>query len=225
MGTRLDRASSLALPLAAIAIAFSIVWRTFFAPGDLPAFGTARAAPQLRTANWDELVRSGVRVHGDTAAEVTMVVFTDFECSACAMLHATLTELLPTYHDDLQVVLVHFPLTRHQFAMPAARAFECADEQGLGQQWMNTVFDLQDSLRWLDWGELALRAGIADTGSLAKCARDTSRVERIARGIELGRQLEIPGTPTVFMNRWTIGMPTKEAIESRIISMRAAASR
>jgi protein-disulfide isomerase len=50
---------------------------------------------------------------------------------------------------QVSLIYIHFPLTGHRFAMPAARAAECAGNQGRFQAMYDQLFDGQDSF----WGQ------------------------------------------------------------------------
>lgn len=78
--------------------------------------------PALTAADW---------VRGPLTAPVTVTVYTDFQCPACAQLHATLTELAQTYPGDFAVVYRAFPLEPlHDKARLAVQAAAAAGAQG-----------------------------------------------------------------------------------------------
>jgi len=83
--------------------------------------------------------------------------------------------------------------------------------------WLDAVLKKQDSIGLRSWGEFAVEAGIPDTASISRCARNPSPVLRIDSGLVLGERLGVNGTPTVFVNGWRMpGLPTREALVEKI---------
>jgi protein-disulfide isomerase len=124
----------------------------------------------------------------------------------------------------VQVLLVHFPLAIHRFAKPAARALECAYHGGSAESFTSTVFSHEDSMGVITWGELAHRAGIVDTARVERCARDPAPVRRIEEGVALGERIGVRGTPTVMINGWRYGVPSREQLDSTVTAMREQAA-
>ena len=64
-------------------------------------------------------------------APVTVVMFSDFQCSACSRTHPILQEVLREFGDKIRFVVRDFPLTEvHPNAYRAALAANAADAQG-----------------------------------------------------------------------------------------------
>jgi protein-disulfide isomerase len=95
---------------------------------------------------------------------------------------------------------VHFPLPQHRFARPAARAAECAHDQGLFDKFQDLVYSKQDSLGLKSWISYAEEARVPELRRFERCVADTARVARIEAGILLDKQLAVRGTPTVILN-------------------------
>ncbi|MFP5356216.1 MAG: DsbA family protein, partial [Gemmatimonadota bacterium] len=141
----------------------------------------------------------------------------DLECPVCKTFHATLKAVQSRVGNLASVVFVAYPLPQHRFALPAARAMECAGQAGHATSWLDVVLRKQDSIGLRSWGEFALEAGIPDTASISRCARNPSLVVRIDSGLVLGERLGVNGTPTVFVNGWRMpGLPTREALVEKI---------
>ncbi|MFH1907633.1 MAG: thioredoxin domain-containing protein, partial [Chloroflexota bacterium] len=76
-------------------------------------------------------IQEGDHVHGPINAPVTFVIYSDFQCPNCALVAASLKELLAAHPDDLRLVYRHLPLSsEHDKAVLAAQAAEAADLQG-----------------------------------------------------------------------------------------------
>jgi protein-disulfide isomerase len=220
VSSRLDKAVSVTLALAALAIAGSVVVKTFFLAPIALEQGETRAKTAMADSDWSEAIRLGLRVFGDSTASVTVVQFTDLECPACRAFDNVLHTVLAGGRQDVQVLLVHFPLTMHRFAKPAARARECAHQEGAADRFTSTVFTNQDSLGLIAWTELAHRAGIGDTELIGRCAIDPAPVRRIEESVALGQRIGVRGTPTVFINGWRFGVPSPEELEKSLDAMR-----
>jgi len=76
---------------------------------------------------------AGAQVLGNTQAPLTMVEFSDYECSFCQQYYATaFAEIKRDFIDTgkLRYVVRDFPLPSHRNAARAARAAHCAADQG-----------------------------------------------------------------------------------------------
>lgn len=214
MNRILERAISTGLVLAAIAIAASVVARTFF-PGAMPRAAEAASAPDY-LSSWKTAIPIGVR-QGDSTARVTIVELTDLECPACRGYQPTLQEIRREHPHDVSIIYVPFPLPEHRFALGAARGAECARRVGRFSEWVDVVFRNQDSLGLKSWGSFAQDAGIADTSAIAKCAVDPSPVARIQAGVTFGNKINISGTPTVIVDGWRFTQPPTHDELSQLI--------
>jgi protein-disulfide isomerase len=192
-----ERVSRAVVSLAAIAIAISVVRVSFFTPARQPS--RASAEEHILFPLWDKALSIGIRDQ-NLEVPVTVVMFADFECPVCASYHKMLMDIHSEQRHRFSLVHVHYPLTYHRFAYAAARAAECAAQAGRFESFSSTLYSKQDSIGLLSWGQLALAAGIPDSGRIANCARATNTIPRIEAGIALGKEARIPGTPTIVIN-------------------------
>lgn len=82
---------------------------------------------------------------GPDDAPVVIVEFSDFFCSFCGRhFDQTLTPILETYDGYVQYVYRDFPGVGGDYAVQAAMASECADEQGAFWPYHELLFDNQD---------------------------------------------------------------------------------
>ena len=129
-----------------------------------------------------------------------MVEFVDFECPFCGRYaRDTLPQLRREYGDRIRYVSRQFPLDIHPDAVGAARAAECANEQGRYWQLHDLLFAHQDALGKRDLAGYAQKAGL-DMGSYATCLRAPATRARVERDLEDGRRYGVTGTPTFFIN-------------------------
>ncbi len=217
MRSRAEQIATVSITVAALAVAGSAVHREFF---------TVQAPPPqlsqiLKTeylADWRAYRSAGVTM-GDSAAKVSIVVFSDFECPFCRQFHAQAVQAMSTHVRDVEPVFVHYPLASHRFAKPTAQAAECAATQGRFLEFASVAFAQQDSLGLKSWGRLAAEAGVADTATLASCARRSELAPRITAGLELGKRIGVIGTPTVLINGWRYSTPPTANLEEELAAI------
>lgn len=188
------------LVLAALAIAAASIHRELTRKRSITIDARTRLPPTL-VPNWTSLLPSAILV-GDSAAKVKIVEFVDFECPACRGFHLVLSAVRRAYGDQVAAHYLHYPLSYHRFAMPAARAAMCAHSVGAFEAFQDVVFRKQDSLGLKSWGSFAREAGVLDTTALVRCASATGSIPAIETGLALGREYGVEATPTVLINGW-----------------------
>jgi protein-disulfide isomerase len=200
MSDRVERVLSVVLTVCAVVIVGLLLRREFASDTGPDPFRALDAKPR-RVENWNELKASGF-VLRSPGAPLSLVVFADLECPACKSLHARLDKLMTEAGTDLEVVLVHFPLSIHRFARSAARAAECAAFSGDIARFVDVAYAKQDSFGLKPWTQYAAEASVQDTVAFALCARDTARVNRIEAGRSLGEAMNLQGTPAIVIDGW-----------------------
>jgi protein-disulfide isomerase len=137
---------------------------------------------------------------GAAAAPVTVVMFSDFQCSHCAATHPLLQKVLGEYGDRVRFVVRNFPLTSiHENALPAALAAQAAHAQGKFFEYTEILYRNQDAL-----DRTSLKKYAADLGlnmnqfELDWQSEKSARIVR--RDLADGKTYGITGTPTVFVN-------------------------
>ncbi len=219
MNDRIEGLLSVVLTVAALGIGASVVHREFIAK---PQEATvARGAAPTREAQFAQARAAGVLI-GKASARVQIVEFSDLECPSCRGFHAEIEPVLKEYPDDVALTFVHFPLSQHRFALPAARAADCALSFGRFHEFVRAVFEKQDSLGLKSWGSYATDAAIVDTTAISACASASANPGRVERGRALGRQMQIDGTPTVMVNGWRFNRtPSAADLRAAVAQVRA----
>ena len=87
---------------------------------------------------------------GPANAPVTIVVFSDYQCPACAFLAASLKQIRLTHPDDVRLVYVNTPLSDRDKDALAIQAVEAADLQGKFWEMHDLLFEKQ-----AEWSALA----------------------------------------------------------------------
>lgn len=157
-----------------------------------------------------------------------IVEFGDLECPFCALFHLRLDSLPAHMRREVAITLIQYPLSYHRFAVPAARALECANAQGRFGEFVAAVFKKQDSLGLKSFGAFAAKAGVADTSRLVSCTRRPGEPVSVSRGRALATKLGVRGTPTVLINGWRFsvapGVARLNEVINDVLAGRPAAS-
>lgn len=137
---------------------------------------------------------------GPKTAPVTVVMFSDFQCSACARTHPVLKQVLAEYGDKVRFVVRDFPLENiHENAFAAAVAANAALAQGKFFEYTEVLYRNQDAL-----DAASLKKYAADIGLNAKQFEldlsDEKNAAEIRKDIADGKSYGITGTPSIFVN-------------------------
>jgi protein-disulfide isomerase len=206
-----DRLASVAVGLAAIVVAAVVVKREI-SPKEASqrqVAGFYRAPDPVD--NWRSLSSSGVWV-GDSTASVVVVEFVDFECPFCRAFHASFKRAQKAMGDSVALLLIHLPIRSHRFAIPAARAAMCAQEQGRFNEYQDALFAAQDSFGLKSWAAYGKTAGVRDTVALSRCARATTPIALVDRGVTVAESLRVDATPTVIINGWRYSIAPTDSL-------------
>lgn len=142
-------------------------------------------------------------VRGSNSALVTLVVYSEFQCSYCKQLHTTLEDIIAKRGGDVRIAFKHFPLPNHPHARKASElTIEARRQKGDPGFWAvhDLLFEAQAELGTSDvWERLASRAGLDTARALGALGRgDHSRV--VQDDVREGDELAVKGTPTTFIN-------------------------
>lgn len=199
------------LVVCALVVTGLVVRRELF-----PAPAARPSAPAPMVADWREYASAGQRM-GPSAAPVTIVMFSDFQCPACAVAAERLRALRRAYPREVAVVYRHFPLRRHPHAVAAARASECAAAEGRFEAFHDAMFSLQDSIGTTDWTRFAASTGVADTAAFRTCVSRTGPITALEQDTVAGRRLGVRATPTLLINETRVeGAPPLDVLSSYV---------
>lgn len=138
---------------------------------------------------------------GASGAAVRIVEFSDFQCPFCKQfVDSTWSVVQKRFPGDVALIYRHWPLTTHPHAYAAARASECAAEQGRFAAFHDALFRKQDSIGAKPYPEFAAEAGVPDTVAFNACNGKTDKVPAIERDIAAARELQARGTPAILVN-------------------------
>lgn len=143
---------------------------------------------------------AGGAIRGDANAAVTVIEFTDFQCSACGAMYPIVEDVLKSYGNRVRFVIRNFPLMRvHENAFRAAQAAEAAKAQGKFWEYIDIMFRNQTALDTDSLRKYATQIGLDRKRFDAEL--DAGKYEGlIRRDIEEGEVFGIESTPTFFIN-------------------------
>lgn len=144
-------------------------------------------------------VNSSRPILGDLNAKVKVVEFSDIQCPACKAASTYPQRLINDFGNSISVEFKHFPLTFHQYAYKAAVGAECANDEGKFWEFLDIAYKNQQNLKLADLKSYAKQIGL-NTTSFNACIESNAKNEVIDGFIREGYALDIPGTPTFFIN-------------------------
>ena len=136
---------------------------------------------------------------GNKEANVTIVVFSDYECPYCSRSEETINEVLKKYEGKVRLAFRHFPLPFHQNAKGAHVAAECAKDQGKFWEYHDKLFANQKQLRTENLIGYADDLKL-DQSKFKECLKDEKYASKIDDHLEIGRARGVSGTPAFFIN-------------------------
>ncbi|HVH69680.1 MAG TPA: thioredoxin domain-containing protein, partial [Candidatus Dormibacteraeota bacterium] len=153
---------------------------------------------------------------GDMNAAVTIVEFTDFQCSACGAMYPVMEEVLKSYGNRVRFVIRNFPLTSlHPYAFKAAEAAKAASEQGKFWEYIDRLFHNQNALDDASLKKYASEVGLDRKRFDAELDGGVHAAE-IQSDVEDGELYGIEATPTIFINGVMLEELSADAVREEI---------
>jgi protein-disulfide isomerase len=147
---------------------------------------------------WGDLT-TGAVILGDSSALPSLTIFTDYSCSFCRDLEPVLDSVI-TAGIDINAIFI--PRSAAPFAVEAAEAVLCADEQSAGHRFHRL---LMRSEEWQANGDLhavALKAELRDIADFTACVDSGRNRARLAWMRSVADSLGVTGTPTLLSPRF-----------------------
>lgn len=144
---------------------------------------------------------------GTPGAPVTLVAFSDYQCSYCKEEAKTIrANLLKTYPKEVVYYFREFPLDQiHPWARAASIAGRCVHAANAAAYWdfHDWAFDKQQEIRpenfkakFMEWAQTKS----LDTIQLGRCLDTKATEAAINRNVADARALRVTSTPTLFVN-------------------------
>ena len=143
---------------------------------------------------------AGSPSRGKPDAPVTVVMFSDFQCSHCAAAHPVLQTVMAEYADKIRFVVRNYPLESiHENAFRAALAANAAHAQGKFFEYTEILYKNQDKLDAESLKKYAAQVGLnqkqfeLDLGSEKFAAA-------VRQDLKDGTSYGVGSTPTIYVN-------------------------
>jgi protein-disulfide isomerase len=162
-----------------------------------------------------DIPTAGSPTQGPADAPVTIVVFSDFECGFCARMAQMLEELRVAYPEEVRIVYKCFPLRGHPFSLRAAQAALAAGTLGKFWEVHDALYENFDQLNEKKLTEIQDRLGL-DKEILKAQMQAPQVIDVIRNDLRLAKELNISGTPTVFVNGHRLRKPSMESFHQMI---------
>lgn len=170
---------------------------------------------------------------GNPDAQMTIVAFTDFLCSACYQLYRQERLIFSKYRDRVKIVYYNYPLdqqcnpdlkkTVYKNSCIAARAFLAASDRGFVEDYTLKHFADYDNTHSRYTLDLALKAlnqidpekrGGMNAGQFQALMYSDITSKRLEEHIKLAKQLKVDATPTLYIGgRRLVGVPPVEILD------------
>ncbi|MBT3406972.1 DsbA family protein [Candidatus Woesearchaeota archaeon] len=157
---------------------------------------------------------------GNSDAAVQLVEFSDMQCPFCAKAHDVIHDLAEQYGDRIGIAFHHFPLSYHDHARDLAQAAECANDQGKFWEYIDVAFELQDSMNSKKVSEIAEWVEL-DVPLFKECMRSELKDKFVQADYDLGIDMGVGGTPSLFINGEVFDDWEYDAITAKIDSLLA----
>lgn len=187
------------LVLCAVLTTITLVRREFFTEQlRNPAQDRVRIVSNWRT------YAVGTNRAGPANAPVSVIEFSDFQCPFCRVLASRLDTLRMEFPGEVTIIYRHTPLPIHAHAIEAARASECAADQGKFWELHNALFQNQDSIGRLPWSSFAAMAGVPNPSTFENCVSRVDRHSGLDQDTASAAKLGVHATPTILINEYQL---------------------
>jgi protein-disulfide isomerase len=178
-------------------------------------YGAALVRPPVERFAIDANPRGGPE-RGPADAPITIVAFSDLECSYCAHSHRQLEELQRERPDDLRLVFRHYPLRMHANARLAAEVAACAHQQDRFWPLVEVLFENQTRLEIDRVRGHAMALGL-DMLQLDGCLQSGVGAGIVNADVAEADELGVSSTPAFFINgHFVKQLPTAAGLEAWI---------
>lgn len=158
-------------------------------------------------------------LRGDTENPVSIVVYADFQCPACATENQTMTRLWPNVRDKALMIFRHFPLTAtHPHSWTASLYAEAAGKQDRFWEMHDYLFATQAiwsgfssadiDVEFMNYAE---ELGL-DTDQLVIDMETDEVIQKIRNDQRGGNAAGVRSTPAVFINGRLLARPSRARI-------------
>ncbi|MBV9301334.1 MAG: thioredoxin domain-containing protein [Acidobacteriaceae bacterium] len=144
---------------------------------------------------------------GPSNAQITLVIFSDFECPYCRELAKTIRDNIPQkYPNEVRVIFEDFPIDSiHKWARAASEAAHCVESQKTGAFWTfhDWIFEHQQEVNETNLRDQVLafaKQQNLDSLRVSACMETHATAQEVKQNEIAGAALQISKTPTLFIN-------------------------
>jgi protein-disulfide isomerase len=173
--------------------------------GDIIPFGPKPFEPVKR------ILEKGISgpARGPKNSPVTVVEFGDLQCPACKAAQPGIEALIAS-EPNARFVFQNFPLEMHNWAAKGAAYADCVAQVSNEAFWkfIAKTYEIQSDITAANADEklTALADGAGVKGAdIAGCATTPVTKAHIDASLALGKEVNVTGTPTLFINGRSIG--------------------
>jgi protein-disulfide isomerase len=147
-----------------------------------------------------EVSTAGHAVRGSQNSPVTIVVFSNFECSDCVSVAGALEDVRKNNSESVRIVYRHFPEAHlYSQAELAAEAASCAFKQQRFWEFHDQLFANSKELGGVHLRQRAAALGL-DTNAFNDCLDSGTASRDVGKDIDEAYTLRVMVAPTLFVN-------------------------
>lgn len=183
-------------------------------------FGGAILLSQQGSSQSNEGVERLQHIAGNPDSTIVLEEFSDLQCPACASFSPVVEQVLAQYGDAIRFEYKQFPLPMHQYALQAGVAAEAAAQQGKFFEFAEMLFENQQA--WSTsrvpgtfFEQYATDLGM-DIEQFKRQSQSTDLRDYVKDQMAEGRDREVSGTPTFFLNGTKMTYTTVEEFLNQI---------
>jgi protein-disulfide isomerase len=176
----------------------------------------AKAAIEAREARIRDIARNdiGAPVGGNPKGDVTIVLFTDYNCMHCRAAHKTI-ESVVAEDGNVRLVYREWPVLGPD-SLLAAKAALAADFQGKYAAFHAALMGLTEPISTQLLLQAALKAGVDINTMLIDQEKDTV-IKQLEDTMAIAEEFALPGTPAFFIGTTVAsGAPTAADLRNAI---------
>jgi protein-disulfide isomerase len=164
---------------------------------------------QARLSLQREVMTGNRPVIGRPEADLTLAMFSDFQCPYCKTLATAIEKLLPE-EKRLKIIYRYLPLESHSWAREAAEAGSCIFRQGNDAFWAfhDAIFAAQTNIDKDNFRDEVFHIAGSITGidasKMQHCLDAHLGEADVTEDLQMAADHEIAATPTIILNGFAI---------------------
>lgn len=145
---------------------------------------------------------------GQKKAPKTLILFSDFACSACKIQDTLLEEVLQKHPSQVKIIWKGLPVTRFPYNSRQAHLYAyCTNEQERFSDFKKLAFVNQENLSELILKTITTELAL-DTKQIENCLAGGEAEQHVGSVEQISRLLGIQSVPTIFLDNQQIIAPS-----------------